>query len=59
MGEFPGRERGERPYPHVPLGTEQQRDRVRVVEEVSGAVVDTLLDIDISALTQLLSPRNY
>ena len=32
---------------------------VRVVEEVSGAVVETMLDTDILAATQLLSPRNY
>jgi hypothetical protein len=27
--------------------------------EVSGAVVDTMLDTDIPAATQLLSPRNF
>ncbi len=32
---------------------------VRVVEEVSGAVVETMLDTGIPAATQLLSPRNY
>jgi hypothetical protein len=32
---------------------------VRVVEEVSGAVVEVMLDTDIPAATQLLSPRNY
>ena len=32
---------------------------VRVVEEVSGAVVEAMLDTDIPAATQLLSPRNY
>ena len=32
---------------------------VRVVEEVSGAVVEAMLDTDIPAVTQLLSPRNY
>ncbi len=31
---------------------------VRVVEEVSEAVVETMLDSDIPAATQLLSPRN-
>ncbi len=31
---------------------------VRVVEEVSGAMVETMLDSDIPAATQLLSPRN-
>ncbi|WP_417767414.1 DUF2793 domain-containing protein [Stappia sp.] len=32
---------------------------VRVVEEVSGAVVEAMLDTDIPAATQLLGPRNY
>ena len=32
---------------------------VRVVEEVSGAVVEAMLDTDIPAATQLLSPRNF
>lgn len=32
---------------------------VRVVEEVSGAVVEAVLDTDIPAATQLLSPRNF
>lgn len=32
---------------------------VRVVEEVSGAVIEVMLDTDIPAATQLLSPRNY
>ncbi|RWR26288.1 DUF2793 domain-containing protein [Sinirhodobacter populi] len=32
---------------------------VRVVEEVSGAVVEVMLDTDIPAATQLLSPRNF
>lgn len=32
---------------------------VRIVEEVSGAVVEFTLDTDIPAATQLLSPRNY
>ena len=32
---------------------------VRVVEEVSGAVVETMIDTDIPAATQLLSPRNF
>lgn len=32
---------------------------VRVVEEVSGAVVEVMLDSDIPAATQLLSPRNF
>lgn len=32
---------------------------VRVVEEVSGAVVEAVLDSDIPAATQLLSPRNF
>lgn len=32
---------------------------VRVVKEVSGAVVEVMLDTDIPAATQLLSPRNY
>jgi hypothetical protein len=32
---------------------------VRVVEEVSGAVVEVMLETDIPAATQLLSPRNY
>jgi hypothetical protein len=32
---------------------------VRVVEEVSGAVVEVMLDTDIPTATQLLSPRNY
>ena len=30
-----------------------------MVEEVSGAVVEAILDTDIPAATQLLSPRNY
>lgn len=30
-----------------------------MVEEVSGAVVEVMLDTDIPAATQLLSPRNY
>ena len=30
-----------------------------MVEEVSGAVVEAMLDTDIPAVTQLLSPRNY
>lgn len=29
-----------------------------MVEEVSGAVVETMLDTEIPAATQLLSPRN-
>ena len=32
---------------------------VRVVEEVSGAVVEAMLDTDIPVATQLLSPRNF
>lgn len=32
---------------------------VRVVEEVSGAVVEAVLDTEIPAATQLLSPRNF
>lgn len=32
---------------------------VRVVEEVSGAVAEAMLDTDIPAVTQLLSPRNF
>ena len=32
---------------------------VRVVEEVSGAVIEIMLDSDIPAATQLLSPRNF
>ncbi|WP_272860606.1 hypothetical protein [Paracoccus stylophorae] len=32
---------------------------VRVVEEVSGALVEAALDSDIPAATQLLSPRNF
>lgn len=32
---------------------------VRVVEEVSGAVVEVMLDTDISAAAQLVSPRNF
>ena len=32
---------------------------VRVVEEVSGTVVEFTLTIDVPAATQLLSPRNY
>ncbi|MCB1339332.1 MAG: DUF2793 domain-containing protein, partial [Maritimibacter sp.] len=32
---------------------------VRIVEEVSGAVVEFTIDTDIPAATQLLSPRNY
>lgn len=32
---------------------------VRVVEEISGAVVEAMLDTDIPAATQLLSPRNF
>lgn len=32
---------------------------IRVVEEVSGAVVEAVLDSDIPAATQLLSPRNF
>jgi hypothetical protein len=32
---------------------------VRVVEEVSGAVVDVMLDTDITTAAQLLSPRNF
>ena len=30
-----------------------------LVEEVSGAVIEVMLDTDIPAATQLLSPRNY
>ena len=32
---------------------------IRVVEEVSGTVVEVMLDTDIPAATQLLSPRNF
>ncbi|MCB1329574.1 MAG: hypothetical protein KDK10_10405 [Maritimibacter sp.] len=32
---------------------------MRIVEEVSGAVVEFTLDSDIPAAAQLLSPRNY
>ena len=32
---------------------------IRVVEEVSGEVVEVMLDTDIPATTQLLSPRNF
>ncbi|MEE4208273.1 MAG: hypothetical protein V2I43_03270 [Parvularcula sp.] len=32
---------------------------VRVVEEVGGAVVEAMVDTDIPAATQLLSPRNF
>ena len=40
-------------------GPNSRETGVRVVEEGSGAVVEVMVDTDIPAATQLLSPRNY
>ena len=57
---------GNRPTPefrreavHGKCGRGMRRPELRLVEEVSGAVVEAMLDTDIPAATQLLSPRNY
>lgn len=56
-GEFPGREHDERPDSHALRGPEQQRDRRPGGRGGQRAVVEAMLDTDIPAATQLLSPR--